>query len=262
MPIERIRNNGTVYRKKLNAIRPAAGSAAPVDPDFASVLILAHFDGVPGSNTFIDSSSYARGITAGGVSLPEISASNALFDQSGAWTGGPLTQSYTLSTDVLDLNIGGSDFTIEGAAFFNAAPSDGQFLFAMVQAPSEALLWVVCTDPGPTLSCFIEDAITPAAFNFGTTAFPIGSLFRYAFVRHTNAGITSHYVYINGIRVSSDSPSTLVNVNQPDNWKFGTDFTGAAHDFFDGYMDEFRFTAVARYTGPSYTLDTAEFPDQ
>lgn len=73
MPIDKIRNNGTVFRKKLNAKRPKP-IPAPIDPFFSDVILLLPMSG-SGTN-FVDYSLINNVMTITGTGLMTVAQGN------------------------------------------------------------------------------------------------------------------------------------------------------------------------------------------
>lgn len=74
------------------------------------------------------------------------------------------------------------------------------------------------------------------------------------------------HLYIDGSRVAT---STAIGVNAINNssmqMTIGVVMRDASPDpvnyFYTGYLDDIRITNAARYTGTTYTVPTAEFPN-
>lgn len=227
----------SALQQTLLALAVAAGGGA-TDPYFANVQALLHFDGTPGSGTFLDSSSFGRTVTTGGT----ISASNAKFGQSGllngvdtsvpissinlrthAWTAETSLHSNLTTAEILTLGAGGGDLYLEvisGTLYLGDGVTNN--IVASVSITSGVREdWAVSFDPADPIA--------------------LGPIYR---------------VFKNGTEVANST--TLLKSTTTTEFHIGAR-PGVA-SYANGYFDESRFSDVCRYTG-SYTPDAAPFPD-
>lgn len=229
--------------------RPVPPTAAPTDPYFSSVSLLLHMDGSNGATTFVDKSPLALAVSANGSAA--VSTTQKLF--------GTGSLSASTSADYLavahnaGLNMGSSDFSIEAAVYFKAAPaSAGEYIFSK---------W---STAGATDEYTLYATNTALAFSFRSTG---GSDFRtcsgaftFAAGQWYQVGVKRlgdlFSVWVDGVLVGSatlaftlNSSSTAATVGRIN----GTTAYGC-----NAYVDELRITkGVAR----TFAVQTAPFPD-
>lgn len=260
MPIDRVRNDGTVFRKKLNGIRPAP-SGGVTDPFFSSVLLLLHCDQTAGDPLFIDSSSYARTMVTQGGAIQ--SSSNALFGQSGQFPdqfSAGLDCVYTTNTVDMDLGLG--DFTLEWYGYLTLYPDFGS-IFNLTNGLTTLFDASYSDNVNQRVECFFDN------FSLvGGAASPANSVIlntgqRWAFERWFNGVNYISSLYQDGVRVdvSSVAPAFAYSIPASTHCKVGRPFLNSLSGF-EGFFDELRLTAVARFqSAASYTLATAPFPN-
>jgi hypothetical protein len=221
----------------------AAGGGA-TDPYFANVVALLHFDGPNGSTTFTDQIA-TNTWTRNGSST--ISTASSKFGGSSAnFPVGTLSPIST--TDKTALQMGTSDFTIEG--WFNpVAPTNG---------------FGVCYLKGVNSTGGLSIGVTPTVITVrraGTTdltaSVSISTWSHVAVVRAS--GVLT--VYLNGSSVATSS--LAFDNNDTDTLYVGSNSATIGDNRFSygGYIDDFRVTkGVARYTS-NFTPPTAPFPN-
>jgi hypothetical protein len=218
-----------------------------VDPEFASVALLLHMDGSNGSTSFTDSSSNALTVSVFGdaqvsTSSPKFGSGSLLLDGTGDYLRVP---------DDPDWDFGTGDFTVE--AWINMAALDDTMPIVGRLSPSAGgVAWGLQALRSPTRLFFYAGA---ASFFHNWTG---GSLNTWHHVAVTRSGTTLS-VYANGSRLGSGSNSTNLGASTS-TVRIGTDSLETL--FFNGKIDDVRVTkGIARYTGASYTVPTAAFPD-
>lgn len=226
-------------------------AAAVNDPDFASVSLLLHMDGSNGSTTFTDSSSNALTVTANGNA--QVSTTQAKFGQSAVFDG---TGDSLTVTDVGGvMTLGTNDFTVEWWFYTSSNSTNlsgfGTFLGGRYISPSQAGLMVRYHSSFSGIAVGFEGV----AYDITPGVSPTENAWNHmAVVRDS----TSLRLYMNGSLQGSGTAARNYGDYQ---YKIGTDYGGAGYDL-QGYIDDFRLTnGVARYTGSSYTVPTAAFPN-
>ena len=254
--------NATEYSVRVAAVSAAGTgaystavtgtpSAAPTDPDFANVSLLLHMDGSSGSTTFTDSSSNALTVTANGNA--QISTTQAKFGQSAFLDGTGDSLSVTDVGGVMTL--GTNDFTVEWWFYTTSNSANlsgfGTFLGGRYVSPSQAGLMVRYHSSFSGIAVGFQGV----AYDITPGVSPTENAWNHiAVVRDS----TSLRLYMNGALQGSGTATRNYGVYE---YKIGADFGGAGYDL-QGYIDDFRFTnGVARYTGSSYTVPTAAFPN-
>lgn len=239
----------------LNPYRFGGGGGA-TDPDFASVVLLAHMN-----SNFADSSSYNRTPTVSAATI------NTSIKQFGAGSGSFAPSNgtaYVTYPHSSDFEFGSSDFTVEcwyyrtggvtgftgGICHDQTNGTRGWLMFKnQAAAPSQAFGFAAFS--GAT-GYLVQEPTAPA----------INTWRHYAAVRDGN----TLRLYRDGVQVASTSVTgvTFNNVTTPLvlgslNATSGPNAGSAA----DSYLDDIRVTkGVCRYPGgTTFTPPTAQFPD-
>lgn len=207
-------------------------SAGSVDPYWASVVALMHFDGSDGSTTITDSSSYARALTAAGNA--QIDTAQSVFGGASLVMDG--TGDRVTSASEASLIIGAQDFTLEGwlrTTVKERALLDlrtlGSTGFYFGVAATTGRLQVFC-NAGPSVNLF------------GGTDVCDGNWHSFYFAR------VSGVMYF-GVDGSGDGSGALTNnANAVSAMTIGAANNNTVN--FNGHLDEMRLTVgVGRYTG-------------
>ena len=260
MPIDRVRDSGTVFRKKLNAKRPAVQQVGPIDPFWPQVLLLLHFDNGVGSTVFIDSSSYNR--TMLNIGTPSQVASPALFNQS-LDCPNQFSPSLVYTNDVTGFNFGLKDYTFEISTYQEIIP-DFPDIFTLTNG-SDILFEFFFSDLAPNMCSvsYYEKNIPPVQGQLDIAPIQLNIWQRWAFERWFNSSLNMYIYsgYLNGNRVSQLALSTGYDFNTTSFVKIGAQFTNSLNGT-QGYYDEVRFTSGARFQGAaSYPLSIGPFPN-
>jgi hypothetical protein len=241
-------------------------------------------DGTNGGTLFPDTSSYALTSSTspfGATHLqPIFSAitSTVEFEYgTAAYNGGPAGASGILrvinNNTITQLEsrfeiTAGMDFTIE-ASFWKATPSaiESPTIFELSGRGADQnrqYLWLASTIVSgvPVFIANEADGTTNVVHLTGSTNLCDGAWHKIAVTRAGNA----YRLYIDGVLEASATSSGVVGgtvANHLGLISMGGSEAGAFSNLLrDGYIDEVRFTnGVARYTGSTYTPDTAAFPD-
>lgn len=243
--------NGTSYKFRVAAVsgigQGAYSSASATftpggDPDFASVLMLSRFDGSNNSTTLVDSSSYGRTITA--------QANAKLTTSYKQWGTASLAldgSSYASTTGAGA--IGSGDYTVEFWVYVTSFSN--AYMTAMGSfASSNSGQWQLLCNNNQNLTWF-----GPSAFSAAYVPLTTGAWAHVAFVR-SGSTLSS---YKDGSRVATATDTANYTGN-------GSFWVGQAPENnsgrqWSGYIDDLRISTVARYTGSTYTVPTAAFPD-
>lgn len=232
----------------LNKINLKSVITSPVlaasDPFYSNVSLLLHFDGSDGSRIFTDNSPNPKTLTTTGD--PVIVTNNYKFGGSSVWLNGIGTnRAYLTANSAADFNFGTGDFTFECWLNQVTLTSGNIFTFATQQ-------WVVYFAAVNSTLRFFDtvDRIT------STATLTLNSWNHIALTRQG----TSIRLYLNGAQtgITYTDPGGPTNLGQAQVLVgfFPADVSPT------GYMDDFRVTkGVARYTGATYTVPTAAFPD-
>jgi len=235
----------TAFRTLLN---PDAGDT---DPYFSSVSLLLHMDGANGSTTFTDSSSNALSVTR--VGTAQISTTQSKFGGASASIN---SNSYLTIADNAVLEVGSGDFTIEAWVYISSSVGFKSFVSKLL-GHGPYLLAVNGTTFVYYLSSNGSSWNVASGVSGGTVS--VNTWTHLALVRNGST-VTP---YLNGTAGTSTTTSATL-IDNSHAFLIGADQTttpGSYTDFFNGYVDELRFTkGVARYTA-NFTAPTAAFPD-
>lgn len=224
------------------------GGGPATDPHFANVSLLLHFDGVDGSTTFTDNSSYAHTITA--IGNAQIDTAQSKFGgASGLFDG---TGDAVRAADVSgEFDFGTGDFTVETWVRFNATTQQ-----VICASDNNAEFFFQCFLGGTTIgigrngSAIDSDATITGLITTGV----------WYHVAVTRAAGTVRF-FLNGSELVINSGGTNnQNYAVTSNMVIGSDAGGTVD--LNGRSDDFRITkGVARYTAP-FTPPSSAFPDQ
>ena len=215
------------------------------DPSFADVSLLLHGDGTSGSTTITDSSSNAVVLTANGNA--QIDTTIKKFGTGSIEFNGSVD---SISADTLVGNFGTSDFTIEMWIYPTGYPAG---LFSKTTNTSSS--------SPPSISAFMNSSTLYVGVNSGSatgswnicSALP--ALNQWSHLAICREG-TDLRCFLNGTSILNVTNNA--DVDNSDTLRIGYWRTSASH--FKGYMDDIRFSGVARYTS-NFTLPTAAFLD-
>lgn len=231
--------------------KPSNYQLPPIsDPDFDKVVFLSHFDGANNSTTFTDIK--GNSITRNGNVV--ISTAQSKFGGASAYFDG--------NGDYLDLGSSAdfdismwTDFTFEFWLYKIVNTSNHQVIFSRY-APNLTRYW------------FTIDSSNKPAFvvqnNGGNTLFNLVGAESVALnVWHHIALCKSgsnFYLYVNGNQNAIGSYNQAIN--SMGNFRIGIlDLNSSQFAFYyNGYIDDFRITAAARYTS-NFTPPTISFAD-
>ncbi len=218
----------------INPYRFATSSGG--DPNFSSVVLLAHFDGTNGSTTFTDNGPTARTITSNGGAA--LTTTDPKFGTASLSTDG--TNDYASCAASTDWSFGTStDFTVEFWLKSDSADPTGCGI-----ALQGNTLYV--TIIGSTL--YFGNGVVNMV-----TASWTGLHGSWQFIMARRAGSTCE-LFVNG--TSQGTYTTSVSIG--DNQELRIGYAAVSGGFGKGQIDDLRITkGVAR----ANTVPTAAFPD-
>lgn len=231
----------------------AVGQTGPSgDPYYADIGYLLLGDGANGGTTFTDSGPNAFTITRTGTNSGGIitSTAQALFGSSSILS--PASSSNQLRPPLNAAARGnGGPWTWE-AAIFRTVGSANQVLFDGNNLGTNTTGPALYIDAANKLAVY--DGAASANRGGGGTSIPTGA---WTWIAVTWDGTTLRFYY-NG--TLDQTAGTFTNT-----WGttsrvslFGDQF--GPNQCYQGYVEQIRFTKVARYTGASYTVPSAPFP--
>lgn len=217
------------------------------DPYFSSVVMLLHFNGANGSTVFPDSSSNKFVLNRLGDT--KISTDKSVFGGASAFFDG--TGDYLTCDDTRLKNIFG-DFTIE--FWMNRNATTGVATWGIVDLRTTTDNWE------PTISIGTNNLLTVGSRS--TTRFSVVTAlniwYHVALVRKNGVWM----FFLNGIRVAGSFTDTTGFTSGRLTLGSWVDRRTTSADYhFDGYLDEFRYTLMARYDD-NFTPPTRQFPDR
>lgn len=218
------------------------------DANFSSVSLLLHMDGSNGSTTFADSSSAARTVTASGNA--QISTVQSKFGGASALFDG--TTDYLTAPSSSDFALFSGDFTIEFWVYVASSTTPNQCCIQLSSSGTERAnisivsnLIVLYTETGGNNGSRITGT-APSTETWNHVALVRSGSTTTLFLEGVSLGTASSAPYPSG--------DMLVEI--------GANSRAAGATCLNGYIDELRITnGIARYTGSSYTVPTAAFPN-
>lgn len=218
------------------------GLAAPVTGP--NSLILLHGTSSP----ITDSSTYGRTITSGSPA-PSISSTQSKFGGGSIYFPNTLGSWLTVPSDAL-LAFGTADFTVETFLYQNSFNTYSALLEIGNHLNNTGIVFLAGTNGAQIYS---------SGF-FGSGAISLNQWNHIAFVRQSG----TLNIYVNGTRTSSTAfgnnlsaagPFTIGSSNPANTSVYNNGYR------MDGYINEFRVTSSALYSGTTLTVPTAPFPD-
>jgi hypothetical protein len=161
------------------------------------------------------------------------------------------TTDYVSVIDSPNIRPATGDFTIEGWFYLNTL---GAIRGLVSKGPTAATTgWEVRITAGNVLAAtYSSTALT------GTTTVITGTWYHFAMVRY-GTGTGNIKLYLNGGQEASSATGITTDFSETDNMRIGN--VRALNGFFNGYIDEVRFTkGYARYTS-GFTPPTTAFLD-
>lgn len=237
-----------------------AASTAILDPDFASVVLLLHFNGANNSTTMTDSSS--KNLTCTAQNTAKISTASSKFGGSSL----RLSTSVSDSVDVAattDLNFGTGDFTFEywyqfvSRDNFNYCRIFGHTVYSEASGTFRVKL-AGDTQGGNVVGEHILNSPNSASARLvGTRQSVIdGAWHHIAFCR---SGSTMR-CFMDGVLKESATDNANYNYGSTGGLRVGSR-GGGVSEYSSCYIDDVRVTkGVARYTA-TFTPPTLQFPD-
>lgn len=265
-------NEGFLYLRAASNNVWQVNASVSVDDKYLidpNTLLLLHFDGVNGQTTTVDSSSLPHSVLLNAAS-GNLSTASELFGSSSLFIGsGNKYGSYTVDVpfalgSALDI-FALPSWTIECAFnILSVAANPTFYIFDYADTLSVSSPWnflaTLLNISGTNFTLSVRDGGVfggVAAISQINTTIALNTWHTLAVVN--NAGLTS--VYLDGVALAQTqtvwNPSTYVTTPNP-SIQIGS-YVKANTNTASGYIDEFRVSPIARYTG-NYTPAVAAFP--
>jgi len=224
-----------VIGKSVSSLSRIQGLTPPVD---SATKILWHCDGTNGSTSFPDSS--GNGNNASVLGNTQVTTSVKYFGTGSCYVDGVGDRLYVTTSD---LAVGTGDYTIEFWCRFPVLPGTyntfmqhGPYYYTHYANNPPTQLWINYVGQG--------------AYFTQSYAFSLNTWYHHAFSRSSG----TMRVFINGVQLGPNSSHTY---NYTENYIYmGLD--GTTGQPWKGWIDEFRFSNVARYTS-NFSLKTAPY---
>lgn len=217
------------------------------DPYWSNVVALLHMDGTDGSTTFIDERGHT--FTAAGNAQIDTAQSlfggaSGIFDGSGDFLSSPASTAWDIST---------GDWTIEMAVRWVAGANRG--LMCRRSGGTNGWALNIRSDGSVVLRANIAGTWSDAWMPTAAGIVPTGTWTTIAFVR---AGDIFR-IFVGGTQASTMTKSGAIDNESSVALYIGTN-NQSGEDYYNGWLDEVRFTkGVARYTA-NFTPPDAPFP--
>lgn len=240
-------------RKKAAGGSSPPPPETPTDPSFASVRVLALFNGANNSTSIVDSSSDALTMTAYGDAV--ISTTQSKFGGSSLYVPDSTTSRVTAAdSDAADFEFDG-DFTVEAWVYPTAAASYRTIVTRYNGSNNAWLLRFDGTSEALTSLAWYAGSATGNYYNFGATI----ALNEWHHVAVSRSG-NSVKAFLDGLQAGSTETNSGTMTGGTAGTMIGSSDQSGYEFPLAGYVDDLRITkGVARYTA-SFTPPTAQFP--
>lgn len=207
----------------------------------SNTLLLMHFNGYNASlEHFIDDAG-RRAKSVISINGAALSSTQSKFGGTSAFFDG--TNDYLTVNQMEDLF---GDFTLETWFYSTGSGTAGDGIFSNDQGSLGAYRFAVYYEPGNSrIGWFLNNSTAI----YSNTTMSVNTWYHIAFVR---SGSTVK-LYVNGVAQTNTSSYTDF-LGYKTNWKIGN----TAGSYFQGYMDEVRWSNTARYTA-NFTAPTTPF---
>jgi hypothetical protein len=228
-------------------------SGSPSDVNFSNVVLLLHCEGANNGTSFVDSSSYARTMTAAGGAVT--STAYAAFGSSSALCNTTSARVYAASAS--ELSPVSADFTVEFTINLIATNTFGRSVLTKVDSGTSGFAYEFSFGGGnsSTLNFSCSNGSSQVV-SMSTSSLGTGTGKKIAVSRNGSAW----GLFVDGTRVATNSYAGAL-ASGTGVWQIGTS-SGNSDLACNNYFDEIRVTqGVGRYPGASYSVSTSAFPD-
>ena len=238
----------------FKAMRLRAGVVG-IDPYFANVVSLVHYDGSSGQT-----GPFADQIAARSPGWTQV-APNAILDTGVVKYGTAAVNTGTVglyNPNHADWDFGSGDFTIEYWIYHTSLNgASGYTVHAYKGTNGGVGPWVVFNISGAVYFRVSKDGSTNAV-NFNGGSISLNTWNHIAMVRQTN----TVYGYVNGVSVGSGTISGGGALHVNTDPVYAGTYGASSNEALAGRMDDWRVTKAARYpNGTTFTVPAAAFPN-
>jgi hypothetical protein len=237
----------------------ANASSTAGDPLFSEVQLLAHFDGTDGSTVYQEESSNNQSATF--VGAAELDTGQIVAGTASLLVVEANAGDYVTFPDNSGFHINNNDFTVEAYIIFNSLPIAGEEWCIVSQwvegtpADESFALSVVHNAGELKIRGYADGTFEQSSLGIVPT---LGVIYHIAMTGLLNGGLGDMGLYFNGSeRFDSSFAIAYPVTNSSVPLKIGTrsPSIGGSEAFFDGTIDEVRFTnGTARYASPTYSI--------
>lgn len=201
---------------------------------------LLHFDGTDGSTVITDE----IGKTWAAYGNAQIDTAQKKFGTASLLLDG--TGDYISTADSADWDLGTGDFTIDCWIRLNSLPSDGSVFVIASQYQDAGNYWRVTYYNSSGTYRLQLRVVSGASTLINMTqvaSLSAGTWYHLAVVRNGN----NFKIFLDGTQLGSDTAASITMPNLSSSLYIGS--TDGSTQFFDGWIDEFRFSkGIARWT--------------
>jgi hypothetical protein len=227
-------NYGSAGKVAIGAKEVVSYYRDPLAGNDASTKLLLHFDGTDAATAFTDSSASARTVTA--VGNAQLDTAKQKFGTASLLLDG--TGDYATLPDSADWTFG-AGATIDACCWLNALPALSTICSHATDANNQ-YRWTV-SSTGVIAFTVISASVTIISLSSAAGVIATGQFYHLELVKNGN----DYTIRVDGVAVATVTDADAIP-NFTSTFKIGAD--GGATNFFNGWIDEFRFSAVARHT--------------
>lgn len=211
----------------------------------ADTLLLLHMDGTNGSTVFFDDIGPREAVNITAVGNTQIDTAEAKFGSSSVY--------FDNNDDVLQIgsngefDLGSDNFTIEGWVKLDGTNPDFDHFFGIwSNTNSLRTIFVGMDSSNKPVVYYVNSAGTINTNIIGSTSLTTGSWYHIAVVGDS----TNIRLYVNGQSQGTPQARETLQYASSNSFALGGDYNGGASptNEFNGWIDEFRISSVARYT--------------
>lgn len=238
-------NYGSAGKLAIGGTEVVSYYRDPTAGNDANTKLLLHFDGTDAATAFTDSSASARTATAVGnaqldTAKQKFGTASLLLDGIGDYVTFPDSADWTFGTAA----------TIDAQVWFNALPTLSTICSHATDANNQ-YRWTV-SSTGVIAFTVISASSTIISLSSAAGVITTGQFYHLELVKAGN----DYAIRVNGVAVATVTDSDAIP-NFTSTFKIGAD--GGATNTLNGWIDEFRFSSVARHAADWTDLPGAPY---